>query len=367
MPPRNASAHKVLKGDNLSLPHGVHPRPVEPVGDERFGNWLSFLTAVRGLAPSTLERYATTVRRYLDALSGAPDRGSIELYLKGRRLQRLGDSAIRQELAAIRSYCEWAAGNGHLPSNPALHLKGPRSYRKEASCLTVDEVRRLLLGGAVTRDRSTVTRDSVSVSDPVEMRDRVLLGLMYFCGLRASEPGQLRAEDVIYEPGTGGRYSILIRDGKWADGDRRIELEAVGSRLLGVYLPLRAKVAPKDSPWLFPSWRGTALHRSSVLRIFRNRLRQAGIEARGRKLTPHTLRHSIASHMLADGRFDVRQVQEHLRHQDVRTTMRYIHTSAAAARKAWMARHPWREVDRSESLAKEAMAAVRGLGSGNAP
>lgn len=361
MPSYDGVEENVLEESNLSPDDYGRPRPGEPVADDRFSDWIAFLAAVRGLATSTLERYALAVRRYLDFVgSGAVDRGSIERYLKTRRLARLGDSAIRQELAAIRSFSEWAAGNGVLPLNPSLGIKGPRSYRREAACFTVAEVQRLLLGG-VTRDAASVTGWGAR-----DLRNRVLLALCYFAGLRASEPGQLLASDVVYEVGTG-LYSILVRRGKWSSADQRIELEAVSSRLLGAYLPLRAQVTTVASPWLLPSWRGTPLDRSSVLRIFRQRMADVGIQAKGRKLSPHSLRHSIATHLLADDRFELRQVQEHLRHADVRTTMRYVHTTTARARRAWQARHPWKDVPESANLAREALAAVRGLGHGDAP
>jgi site-specific recombinase XerC len=148
------------------------------------------------------------------------------------------------------------------------------------------------------------------------MRDRVLLGVAYVAGLRASEIGPLEAEGVLWQEGTQ-TFSVLVRHGKRAGGDVRLPLDRPVSRMLAAWLAMRGA----DSGRFL--W-GRALTRGAVRKILQRRCTEVGIEAKGRRLSPHVLRHSLATHLLAAG-VEIRMVQMMLRHRSIATTEKYLH------------------------------------------
>ena len=170
--------------------------------------------------------------------------------------------------------------------------------------------------------------------DPVEMRDRVLLGVTYIAGLRASEPGPIRLSDVQWDE-SASVFRLLLVKGKAARRERWMSLDRQVSRVLGAYLAVR----PAGSAWLFASERGTPLSRAAVYQIFRRRRKEAGIEARGRKMSPHILRHSIATHLLARG-WDIRTVQVHMRHASIKTTEVYLHADEGRVQRMMLRSSP---------------------------
>ncbi len=272
--------------------------------------WSSFLISVRGRTESTVGRYRRLVERLLVDI-GVPivqlEREAIEKHLRRLHVSGRGESVRQGVVAAIRSLCEWCLAHGRIESNPVASLTGPRSYRREIKVLTVSEVGRLLWGD---------TPGALPQHDPLEMRDRVLLGVTYVAGLRASEIGPLEAEGVLWHEATQ-TFSVLVRRGKRADQDVRLPLDRPVSRMLGVWLTAR------------PAGRflwGRALTRGAVRKILHRRCVEEGIAAGGRRLSPHILRHSLATHLL-DAGVDIRKVQVFLRHRSIATTERYVHVN----------------------------------------
>ena len=215
-----------------------------------------------------------------------------------------GESVRQGVVVAVRSLGEWCLAHGIIEANPGASLSGPRPYRREIKVLTVAEVARLLWGDSP----GTLPRD------PLEMRDRVLLGVAYVAGLRASEIGPLEAEGVAWHEATQ-TFSILVRRGKGSGQDVRLPLDRPVSRMLGAWLTAR------------PAGRflwGRPLTRGAVRKIFHRRCAEVGIEADGRRLSPHVLRHSLATHLLQEG-VDIRKVQLLLRHRSIATTEVYLH------------------------------------------
>ena len=269
--------------------------------------WMSALVSVRGRSPATARRYRGLVERLLaDAAQPIAqlDQRLIERHLRRLHVAGCGESVRRGVVVAIRSLGEWCLAHGIIESNPGASLSGPRPYRREIKVLTVAEVGRLLWGDSP----GTLPRD------PVEMRNRVLLGVAYMAGLRASEIGPLEAEGVVWHE-AGLIFSILVRRGKGSGQDVRLPLDRPVSRMLGVWLASR------------PAGRflwGRPLTRGAVRNIFLDRCAELGIAATGRRLSPHILRHSLATHLLQEG-VDIRQVQLLLRHRSIATTELYLH------------------------------------------
>jgi site-specific recombinase XerC len=210
-------------------------------------------------------------------------------------------------VVAVRSLGEWCLAHGIVEVNPGASLSGPRPYRREIKVLTVAEVSRLLWGD----------KPGTLPGDLLAMRDRVLLGVAYVAGLRASEIGPLEAEGVVWQEATQ-TFSILVRHGKGAGGDVRLPLDRPVSRMLGVWLAARGAGAGRFL------W-GRPLTRGAVRKILLRRCSEVGISgAGGRRISPHVLRHSLATHLLDRG-MDVRKVQLLLRHRSIATTEKYLH------------------------------------------
>jgi len=270
-------------------------------------DWTAYLLSVRGLAEGTVARYRRLVERLLadgETPIARIDRGLIEKHLRRLHVAGRGESVRQGVVVAVRSLGEWCLAHGIVAANPGASLSGPRPYRREIKVLSVAEVGRLLWGdqpGTLPPDRR-------------EMRDRVLLGVAYVAGLRASEIGPLEAEGVVWQEATQ-TFSILVRRGKGAGHDVRLPLDRVVSRMLGVWLTVRAA-----GRFLW----GRALTRGAVRKILQRRCAEAGIEAGGRRLSPHVLRHSLATHLLAAG-VEIRMVQMMMRHRSIATTERYLH------------------------------------------
>jgi integrase/recombinase XerC len=272
--------------------------------------WTSFLTSVRGRTEGTARRYRRLIERLL-ADVGKPiaqlGREDIEKHLRRLHVTGRGESVRQGLVVAIRSLGEWCLAHGIVEANPGASLSGPRPYRREIKVLTVAEVSRLLWGdrpGILPRDRTA-------------MRDRVLLGVAYVAGLRASEIGPLEAEGVAWQEATQ-TFSVLVRHGKGAGGDVRLPLDRPVSRMLGAWLAARG--AGGRFLW------GRPLTRGAVRKILQRRCAEVGIVADGRRLSPHVLRHSLATHLLQGG-VDIRQVQLFLRHRSIATTEKYLHAN----------------------------------------
>jgi len=274
-------------------------------------SWMSALVSVRGRSPATARRYRGLLERLLKDVAqpiAQLDQRLIERHLRRLHVAGRGESVRRGVVVAIRSLCEWCLAHGIIESNPGASLSGPRPYRREIKVLTVAEVGRLLWGDSP----GTLPRD------PVQMRNRVLLGVAYVAGLRASEIGPLEADGVVWHE-AGQIFSILVRRGKGSGQDVRLPLDRPVSRMLGAWLAVRGS----GNGWGRFLW-GRPLTRGAVRNIFLDRCAEVGIAASGRRLSPHVLRHSIATHLLQEG-VDIRQVQLLLRHRSIATTEQYLH------------------------------------------
>lgn len=319
--------------------------------------WAEYLRAA-GRAPATADQYAATVRRMGRALSIEDptdlDFAAFEAYLRHLYMAGRAESTRALVVSAVRSYCAYLVARGVLTSSPARDLQRPRAYHREADVLTVAEIQRLLYDGS-RLERS-----------PLRVRDRVMLAVVYILGLRASEPGRIRLDHVRWEE-EAGVFSVLIVRSKWSSEDVRLYLDEDVSRILGTYLAsVRAELG--GGAMLFPAHRtGRGVSRYTVREAFQRRVDQAEIEPKGRSLTPHVLRHSIATHLL-DAGVNPRKVQRHLRHGSLETTMRYLHSDRAGMVREWRKRHPIKSAKRRgqavplHKAARQFLTDLEGLG-----
>src|SRR3954469_24345468 len=291
-------------------------------------DFLAYLEFERGLSRNTLEAYRSDLLQYGAWLSragvGALDAGHAELAAFTAEIARGGAgrppaaaATLQRKIACLRSFYRHLRRTGTLAEDPTAKLRAPRQSRRLPHVLSRDEVARLLAQPAGT--------------EPAALRDRALLELMYACGLRASEATGLEVGDVDLETG------ILRARGKGSK-ERLVPVGSAARRALTAYLHRgRPRLAgDRMEPRLFLNHRGAGLTRQGLYKIVQRHARSAGLAS---KMSPHTLRHTFATHLLAGG-CDLRSLQEMLGHADIATTQLYTHLSADRLRDVYFDAHP---------------------------
>jgi integrase/recombinase XerD len=291
-------------------------------------DFLAYLEFERGLSRNTLEAYRSDLlqfgaflgRRGTDALSAehADLAGFLnELAAGSPERPAVAPATLQRKAACLRSFYRHLRREGELHRDPTADLRAPRKSQKLPQVLTRGEVARLL---AAPRG-----------GDPGALRDRALLELMYACGLRASEAIGLEMGDIDLQVGVlrargKGAKERLVPIGREAVAATHAYLERGRPRLVGL----------RDEPRLLVNRRGGGLSRQGLYKIVQRHARDAGLEGR---LSPHTLRHTFATHLLAGG-CDLRSLQEMLGHADIATTQIYTHLSAERLKDAYFKAHP---------------------------
>lgn len=286
--------------------------------DAAVGSFLEYLGVERGASPHTLRSYAadlTEFTRFLadERIGGFPDADTraVRAYVARLHQRRLSKATIARKLAAVRSCFRFLARRGALPANPARQVRSPRLGRRLPSFLPVDE--------------ATVLLNAPPEPSAAGARDRALLELLYASGLRVAEGCGLDLDDL-----DEARRTVRVV-GK-GDKERVVPVGETALEALAAHLAMRGR---RRGP-LFLNARGGRLTPRSAHRIVRARARQAGIDQR---VTPHTLRHSFATHMLGAGA-DLRLIQELLGHSRLSTTQRYTHVSPEHLMRVYDRAHP---------------------------
>jgi integrase/recombinase XerD len=233
-------------------------------------------------------------------------------------------ATLQRKIACLRSFYRHLRRDGILDHDPTSELRAPRSRQRLPKVLSRDEVARLL--------------QQPRGSSPGAVRDRALLETMYACGLRASEAIGLELSDVDLEAG------ILRARGKGSK-ERIVPIGTKAIESLNDYLDKSRPrlVGDRDQPRLFVNLRGGGLSRQGLYKIVQGHARSAGLEQR---MSPHTLRHTFATHLLAGG-CDLRSLQEMLGHADIGTTQVYTHLSAERLRDVYFDAHPRAQIKRT--------------------
>src|ERR1700755_1643498 len=286
---------------------------------------LGFLAALeleRGLSRNTLEAYRSDLqqlglflaRRDRDPLQVSPaDLAAFVSELADGHDGKppVAPATLQRKIACLRSfYRHLRRENSNNPARPPQR-RPPRSRGRLPKVLSRDEVNRLL-----SQPRGT---------SPAALRDRALLETMYACGLRASEAIGLELSELDLDDGTLRAYGKGSKERLVPGGGKAIEA-------LGAYLERGrpSLVGPRPERRVFVNLRGGALSRQGLYKIVRRHARTAGLEHR---MSPHTLRHTFATHLLTGG-CDLRSLQEMLGHADVATTQLYTHLSRERIKEA---------------------------------
>ena len=298
-------------------------------------DFLAYLEFERGLARNTLDAYRTDLLQFGAFLCArgrdavAVERADVADFLADLATGAPADAegnagraacspaTISRKTACLRSFYRHLRREELIADDPTATLNPPAKSRKLPHVLSQAEMTRLL--------------DSARGSDPIELRDRALLEVMYGCGLRASEAIGLELGDIDIRRG-------FVRPQGKGSKERIVPLGREASRAIERYLRsgrpelVRGGVERK----LFVNFRGGALTRQGLYKIIQRHAKAVGLD---RKMSPHTLRHTFATHLLSGG-CDLRSVQEMLGHADVATTQLYTHLSREKIKEVYFKAHP---------------------------
>jgi integrase/recombinase XerC len=289
--------------------------------------FLQYLKVERNASELTIKSYREDLEalvEYLTELEGRPPApsavGTVELrgYVAALHEAGYAKTTIARRLASLRSFFRFGQREGWTSSNPAKPLRNPRKARSLPHFLSTEDIGRLLAAPPARETQG--------------MRDRAILEVLYSAGLRVSELAGLNASDLDLAGGT-----LRVR-GK----GRRERIAPIGSfaaRALKEWIAVR-RLSPREKSGpegpVFLNKFGRRLTTRSVGRMLEKHLRTTGLD---RRTTPHTLRHSFATHLLDRGA-DIRSVQELLGHKSLVTTQIYTHVSTAGLRAAYERAHP---------------------------
>jgi len=298
--------------------------PASPPPDDDLQAFLDYMITERGLARNTIAAYRRDLERFLEHLSGRKRRDLNRLttddvihFMGAEQARGLGPASIARALVSIKMLVKFLHMDGRVERNLIGLMEGPRLWKALPDVLHEHEVEGLI--------------DAVDEGDPFARRDRALLETLYATGVRASEAAALKLADLHLDL----EYVRVIGKG---DKERIVPIgrEAVAAlkAYLGTDRPRPATAAAGEA--VFLSRTGRPLDRSAVWRIVRKYGRRAGIT---KHLTPHTLRHSFATHLVSRGA-DLRVVQELLGHVNIATTQRYLHVDASRLKAVHRQFHP---------------------------
>jgi integrase/recombinase XerC len=276
---------------------------------------------------SDLDRFATFWERDFGEASAATtplsrvDTLAVRSYLASLHRSRLASRSLARHLSTLRSFFRWACREGHMTKNPARALPAPRLPKTLPRAMTQPDTKRLL---------------EADEEGSFPERDRALFELLYATGLRVSEAAGLDLEDVDFS-------SRLLRVVGKGNKERIAPFGEEAGDALSAYVPVRNErrraagdERSDDGEPLFVNARGGRLTTRSMARLLKQRLRAAGLSA---EISPHSLRHSFATHLLEAGA-DLRAIQELLGHASLSTTQKYTHLDAARLREVYRKSHP---------------------------
>jgi integrase/recombinase XerD len=334
MPPVEIAAPPTASASAVAPARAIPPAPaaatpalatatgIEPL----LLDFLAYLELERGLSRNTLEAYRSDLLQFgqflarRDLAPAQAAHGDLAAFLSELSV---ASSTLARKAACLRSFYRYLRREGAIEHDPTADLRGPRKPQRLPRVLTREQVARLL-----EQPRGTA---------PLALRDRALMELMYACGLRASEAVGLELADVDLEEGLlcargKGSKERIVPIGRQAVAALLAYCRSGRPALIGAGSS-RAGALP---PQLFLNSRGAGLTRQGLYKIIQGHARRAGLQER---MSPHTLRHSFATHLLAGG-CDLRSLQEMLGHADLATTQVYTHLSAERLKHAYFNAHP---------------------------
>jgi integrase/recombinase XerD len=292
--------------------------------EQLLDQFLHYIVVEKGLAKNTIDAYSHGLNRFLDYLKKkgiqeikGVSKLDVRAFLLALKKQGLSTKSVVRNLVAIRTLFQFLIREGILEANPIEELESPKIPKTLPEILTLKEVERLL--------------EQPNPQTPMGIRDRAMLEVLYATGMRVSELTQLPMNQVNLEAG----YVLVFGKGS---KERIIPLGNEAMKWVALYLKgSREKLAKRrESPSLFINRMGSGMSRQQFWKVIKSYGRRAGIRKR---ITPHLLRHSFASHLLERGA-DLRSVQMMLGHVDISTTQIYTHVTGERLKKIHQRFHP---------------------------
>ncbi|MGB2630607.1 MAG: site-specific tyrosine recombinase XerD, partial [Candidatus Omnitrophota bacterium] len=291
--------------------------------EEYIDQFIDFMEVERGVSPNTIESYRRDIEKFVSYLRSVKkdlakaDREEIMDFMMSLKSKGLSASTIARNLASLKTFWKFLVMERIVPENVAAVIETPKTWKTIPDVLNKQEVEKLL--NAPPRKGTT------------GVRDRAILELMYATGLRVSEVKDLKKANVNLEAsfvkcsGKGGKERVVPL-GSFAK-------DAVAKYVSGARQKLSRKI---EDDHLFLSKLGKCLSRQSIWKMIRKYARQSGIK---KHITPHTLRHSFATHLL-EGGAELLGIQEMLGHADISTTQIYTHINKDKLKKVHEKYHP---------------------------
>jgi integrase/recombinase XerD len=292
--------------------------------DQILDQFLHYLIVEKGLSKNTIDAYSHGLNRFLDYLrkKGIQEMPSVckfdvRAFLLALKKQGLSTKSVVRNLVAIRTFFQFLIQEGILEANPIEESESPKIAKTLPEILTLKEVEQLL--------------EQPNPQTPIAIRDRAMLEVLYATGMRVSELTQLPINQVNLE----GGYVLVFGKGS---KERIVPLGSEAIKWVAFYLKVaRERLAKgKESPFLFINRSGRGMSRQQFWKNIKAYGRRAGIRKR---ITPHLLRHSFASHLLERGA-DLRSVQMMLGHVDISSTQIYTHVTGERLKKIHRRYHP---------------------------
>lgn len=286
--------------------------------------YISYLRFEKNLAANTVESYSRDLEQFREFVCAnygvSPVQAGTE-HIEGFMMSVFdrGMEAASQArmLSGVKSFFVFLQIAGHIESLPTEFVDTPKTGRKLPDVLSVVEIDTIL--------------DTIDLGAPQGHRNKAMLETLYSCGLRVSELVSLRLGDLFFEDG-------FIRVTGKGNKQRLVPVSGAARRNIELYLEQRRlmKVDPKSADIVFLNRNGRKLSRVMIFTIIRNAAETAGI---AKKISPHTFRHSFATHLL-EGGASIRQVQEMLGHESILTTEIYTHLDRSHLRRSMEKHHP---------------------------
>ena len=282
-------------------------------------DYRNYLRIERRMSPNTVTSYCHDVEeflKYVGCESAKVTSEQITEYLGFITSKGLSKRSTARLLSSLRSYFDWCVEEGEVKENPCDRVDAPKLGKYLPAVLSLEEVTAIL--------------ESVDLRKPFGKRDRAILEVLYGCGLRVSEAASLRISHVYLDEG----FVNVIGKG---DKQRLVPLGEVAADAIRAYLPDRPTPKKREyEDYLFLNRFGTPLSRISIFNLVKDQAMAAGIQ---KEISPHTFRHSFATHLIENGA-DLRIVQEMLGHESILTTEIYTHIDTQTWHQSVLAHHP---------------------------
>ena len=294
-------------------------------------NFLNYLTVEKGFSQNTISAYKNDLTQFAAFVEthckekglGAPDwtavdRDMLMTHVLKLKERQYAPATVARKIAAVKSFFDFLVNEGFVKSDPTENIAGARIGKTLPKVLSVSQVEELL-------------SEPAKQSTPEAKRDKAMLEVLYATGMRVTELITLNIDDVNLDDG-------FIRCFGKGSKERLIPIHEQAIRDLIAYIQeTRPQIANDNEKGLFVNLRGSRLTRQGLWLILKNYAKTLGIE---NEITPHTLRHSVATHLLHSGKMNLRELQEFLGHANISTTQVYTHLTSEHVRKVYESSHP---------------------------